>query len=339
MPKLAILTLDGCHAGTVYGLRDLVAAANRVSEIAGRGAEARIDVRLLGLSRSAAVAADGGAIEVDGTLARARRVDAVAVPGCMTDPERLEECIGTHHRAAAALDRAHAAGAIVAGHCSSIFLLGQAGLLDGRRATVTWWAQPLFRKTHPHARLDEEEALTEDGRVLCSAGPFSHHRLGLRLIERLVDAEIARLTAQFCMLDLAFPGQSAFRSAEIQQHEYPLAYAIELVVRRRLPEVPSVRELARELGLSHRTLQRKLDQLGLASPRTLIERVRIDRARELLGATETPLAEIASQVGYADASRFGRAFARVVGTTPADHRRRLRRTQSAMSAPARPRGR
>jgi len=328
MPMVSILALDGCHAGTVFGLRDVFGVANPVGEILSGDRHSAIQLQLLGLTGRSVRAADQTTIRVDAAVGSAELGQTLIVPGCMTDPERLETLVPTQDRVASLLRRYHAAGGTVVAHCSSIFIVGRAGLLAGRRATATWWAQDLFRRLFPEASLLENAAITDDRRVICAAGPFSQHQLGMHIVEKVQGEAVASLLARFALIDRNPMGQDAFRAAHFQPQNYPLSYNIELIVRRRLPTAPSVRAVAAELGLSIRTLQRKLTASGHAHAKAVIDRVRMDVAKEMLSGSEASLDEVASATGYGDASAFWRAFARFSPFTPSVYRKRAKRAMA-----------
>ena len=326
---VSILVLEGCHAGTVLGLRDVFGVANRVAEILSGGAGSAIRTQLVGLTGRPVRAADQTVIPVDGAVRSGELGQTLIVPGCMTDPERLEALVSTHDRVASLLRRYHAQGGTVVGHCSSIFILGRAGLLAGRRATATWWAQDLFRRLFPEAVLLGNAGITDDGGVICAAGPFSHLQLGVHIVERTQGETVASMLARFALIDPSPLGQDTFRAAHLQPQNYPLTYNIEIAVRRGLPKAPSVRTVASELGLSVRTLQRKLKVGGHAHAKAVIDRVRMDVAKEMLGSSQASLDEVASATGYGDASSFRRAFARFSPFTPSVYRKRAVRPIAA----------
>ena len=331
MADVEVLALAGCQAGTVWGFKDVFSTARRVAEIALGEDAPSMRVKVVGITGGAVKAADQSLIPVDSAIGRARAGRILIVPGCMTDPDRLEELLPSQQRAATIVRHHHARGGIVAGHCSSVFILGSAGVLAGRRATASWWAQPLFRRLFPEAILQQEDCITEDRGVICAAGPFSHYQLGLRIVEKIAGHATASLLAKFALIDRDPPHQAAFRASYLQRVHYPLAYRIELIVRRRLPEVPSVAEVAKELGVSVRTLQRNLKEGGVGGAKELVDRVRIDLAKELLEVSEMSLGDVMAAAGYRDASAFRRAFGHHTRASPSTYRRR---TTSARRAPS-----
>ncbi|MEM8661011.1 MAG: helix-turn-helix domain-containing protein [Pseudomonadota bacterium] len=319
---ISILVLDGCQAGTVYGLLDAFAVARRVEETLFGHSKGALQVNTVGLNGSEARTNNGLKIALDGQIGSAALGDTLIVPGCMTDPEQLPDQIDSHDTAAGFLRREFAAGKSIVGLCSSVFLLGKAGLLDGREATTSWWAQALLVQRFPRAKLRENALLTVDDRVTCAAGPFAHYSLALHLIEQIRGPDVANLFAKFAMIDTTPAAQIQFRSSDLQRLNYPLPYSVEQLVRKALPTVPKVDEIAAELGLSVRTLQRKLSASGLTGAKDIINRVRMDRAKELLVSSKAPLTHIVADTGYIDVSAFRRAFIKHTGESPLAYRKK-----------------
>ncbi|MEM7437677.1 MAG: helix-turn-helix domain-containing protein [Myxococcota bacterium] len=323
MTDIGILALEGAHAGTVLGLRDVFAIAEQLQALTGESSDP-LQTRILGPRRRHPRAATGTPIPIDAVLGSDADPDVLVVPGCMTVPDRMGERLREARQPAELVREYHGRGRIVAGHCSSVFVLGLAGLLEGRRAAVTWWAQSLFMQMFPNAKLEPDANVTVDGSVVCAAGPFSHYILALQVIEMVRGPGLARMCAKFALLDRASPGQNIFRSSALGRDAYPLTYQIETIVRSRLPEVPTVEAVASALGMTPRTLQRRL--LGTQSPKAkeTIDRVRVDVAKELLETTEASLTAVAEATGYADSANFRRTFRKYTKLSPSAYRRRSR---------------
>lgn len=92
------------------------------------------------------------------------------------------------------------------------------------------------------------------------------------------------------------------------------------LVRDRLADSLRVADLAAAAECSDAQLERRMKRVFGLTPGQYILRVRVDRARQLLSSTQTPLAEIAAQVGFYDQASFTRRFARLTGQTPAQYR-------------------
>ena len=142
-----------------------------------------------------------------------------------------------------------------------MFLLAGAGLLDNRRATITWWLQSELRQRHPAIDLAADAVITTADRIVCAAGPMSWVDLLLRLIEMVDGKEIAKLCADYVVIDTAQRTQSIFMPVGYLLSQDPLLTQADLLVRRTGKRPMTVKRLADALGLSERTLNRKFQEL------------------------------------------------------------------------------
>jgi transcriptional regulator GlxA family with amidase domain len=210
--------------------------------------------------------------------------------------------------------------------CSGAFFLGAAGLLDGRCAATHWSACARLAAMFPRARVDPNAIFVSDGNIWTSAGVTTGIDMALALVEQDLGADVANAVAARLVLYVRRPGfQSQFSDALVAQTTGadPLGPAIAWA-RANLAEV-SIDALAGRAGLSPRTLHRRcLAQLGL-TPAKLIERLRVEHARTLLGgagmtAADLPIKSVAADTGFGSAARMNRAFSRALGVGPRAYR-------------------
>ncbi|MGD5630960.1 DJ-1/PfpI family protein, partial [Xanthomonas citri pv. citri] len=135
-------------------------------------------------------------------------------------------------RAGAWLRQQHANGRLIGAFCSGVFLLAGAGLLDHRRATITWWLQGELRQRHPTIDLAADAVITVADRIVCAAGPMSWVDLLLKLIELVEGKEIAKLCADYVVIDTAQRTQSIFMPVGYLLSQDPLLTRADLLVRR-----------------------------------------------------------------------------------------------------------
>lgn len=318
--KLAVLLLEGCMESAVTGVEDLLGLANFVMRRLGR--ETRFHLKKLSLDGKAVRTSRGTRFSVDGGLEGASNFDAVVVPGHLSQamPTRFKD--KELAAASAWLKRQHVRGALIGAFCSGVFLLAQAGLLGRRRATTTWWLQDSFRHDFPEIDLAPDAVLTTDARIICSAGPMSWVDLLLRLIEMVEGVEVARICADYAVIDTADRTQAAYIPLAYLQSRDPLLVKADILVRRARKRPMTVSRLAVELRLSERTLLRRFVELTGAPPQDFILRRRVERARTLLTTTAQSIKTIAHAVGYEDESSFRKAFRKLTALTPQEYRTR-----------------
>jgi transcriptional regulator GlxA family with amidase domain len=215
--------------------------------------------------------------------------------------------------------------------CTGAFVLGAAGLLDGKRATTHWSFLNELRARFPRVEVVDEGIFVRDGRIWTSAGVTAGIDLTLALVERDHGHEVAMTVAKRLVLFFRRSGNQAQFSGPLQRQERepPRLRNISAFVLEHLAEPLSVQRLARALAMSSRSLTRLCSEHFGESPAALVRRLRIEEARRLLEETALPLEEITARTGIGDESTLWRVFTRRLGVTPAAYRERFR-----ISAPA-----
>jgi transcriptional regulator GlxA family with amidase domain len=193
-------------------------------------------------------------------------------------------------------DRALAGNTAAA--CIGTFVLAESGLLDGQKATTTWWLAPLFRQRYPAVELEDSRMLVRSSAFLTAGAALSHMDMALWLV-RQASPELASLVARYLIVDQR-PAQSAYALSDHLAHADPLVQAFERWARGHLAQGFSLDAAAQDLGASKRTLARRTQQVLGKSPLSFFQDLRVERAAHLLKTSSLSLEQIAAQVGYAD---------------------------------------
>jgi transcriptional regulator GlxA family with amidase domain len=213
----------------------------------------------------------------------------------------------------------------IASICTGAFVLAEAGLLDGRRATTHWNRARELQARFPKVKVEADRIFIIDGPVWTSAGMTAGIDLALAMIEKDLGAVVARGVArQLVVYHRRAGGQSQFsallelepKSDRIQQ---ALAYA-----KRNLEKPLTVRQLAEAAHLSPRQFSRAFHAETGQSPAKAIENLRVEAARLMMEQSRHPIDVIARQTGFADRDRMRRAFLRTFGQPPQVIRRNAR---------------
>lgn len=273
------------------------------------------------------VCANGLVVRADRTLANAGRADAIVVPAL--DPD-IHERLAQNRAVVSWLRREFARGADVASACTGAFLLGEAGLLDGRMATTHWAFQAMFAKRYPDTLLAPQAVLCDQGRVVTAGGATSFINLALLLVERLLGRDVAWAASKMFLIDPNKSPQGAYAAFSTQKdHGDSAILRAQDIIERDIGRAPTVDHVAHAVALSPRTFSRRfLDATGNTA-RDYIQRVRVEAAKRALEAGDS-VGTTADRVGYGDAAAFRKLFSRVAGITPAEYRARY----GPRSAPA-----
>ena len=228
------------------------------------------------------------------------RPDVVLVPALGAKaPDTLAVALERHDvaDACAVLKAWAAAGTQVAAACTATFVLGTAGLLDGRAATTTWWLAPFFRQLFPLVRLDDARMIVESRGVVTAGTALGHLDLALWLV-RQGSPSLARTVARHLVYDV-HPSQSAYVMPDRLAHTDALVERFEHWARRHLADF-SLSAAARGVGASERTLERRLQAVLGRSPLAFVRDLRVERAVHRLQTTDDTIEEIAEAVGDGD---------------------------------------
>jgi transcriptional regulator GlxA family with amidase domain len=218
----------------------------------------------------------------------------------------------------------------VASTCVGAFVLAEAGLLDGRRATTHWNRARELQARFPKVKVEEDRIFIIDGSVWTSAGMTAGIDLALAMIEKDLGADLARAVARkLVVYHRRAGGQSQFsallalepKSDRIQS---ALAYA-----KRNLDTPLTVGQLAEAAHLSPRQFSRAFRAETGQSPAKAIENLRVEGARLLMEQSRHPIDVIARQTGFAGRDRMRRAFLRSFGQPPQAIRRNARAKTTA----------
>ncbi|WP_246797894.1 GlxA family transcriptional regulator [Burkholderia perseverans] len=213
----------------------------------------------------------------------------------------------------------------VAGICTGGFMLAEAGLLDGRRATTHWAFARALRQAHPAIQVEDDRIYIVDGPVWTSAGMTAGLDLALAMVEQDLGADVARSVAHKLVMHQRRSGGQSQHSEMLElapksdRIQNALNYA-----RQNLHRPLSVEELATAAHLSPRQFSRVFTMETGQSPARAIEGLRLEAARLMVERGTHPLEVIARETGFRDRRHLREAFVRGFGVPPQAVRREAR---------------
>lgn len=222
-------------------------------------------------------------------------------------------------RAITRLKRHVSGGGSVAASCSAVFLLQAAGLLQGRRATTSWWLASELRRLQPDCDVDADRMVVSDGLVTTAGAAFGQSDLMLHLIRMRFCPALAEAVGKVLLID-GRQAQSRYVVPSLLANGNELISRLMQFIEAALPHPPSVSRLAEEFAMSHRTLSRRVKAVTGQGPLALIQAVRLNRARSLIEGSRMSVDQVAQEVGYEDATALRRLMQQAVGTNPSAFR-------------------
>jgi transcriptional regulator GlxA family with amidase domain len=248
--------------------------------------------------------------------------ETVIIPGTRIEGPRRHGTLPDRVAEAFALIRP---GTRIMSICTGAFVLGAAGILDGRPATTHWAHADAFRRLYPDVLLDENVLFVDDGDVLTSAGLGAGVDLCLHVVRTDYGSEAANRAARYCVVP---PWRDGGQSQFIERHlpdpgtdgtAPTRAWAL-----RRLAAPLDLAELARHARMSVRTFSRRFRAETGMSPGTWLIQQRVRHARHLLETTNLPVDRVAAESGLGTAASLRQHLRATIGVSPMAYRKTFR---------------
>ena len=317
--RIGILAYPGIETLDVVGPFEVFAAANRILQERQPTAAYQLEV----WATDVGVVAGASGLGVVATRSIAEQdvgLDTLLVAGSPVVEFAVQsDCVGWLRKVAPTIRR-------VGGICTGVFLLAEAGLLDGRRAVTHWAYCDELARRYPKIRVESDPIFLRDGPIYTTAGVTAGMDLALALVQADLGRDVALEIARLLVLFLKRPGgQSQFSTHLAAQldREGPIA-RLQRWILDHLDTDLSVEALSARAHMSPRSFARHFARLAGVSPGTFVERARLDAARRALEDGEERLEVVAARCGIASAEVLRRLFQRRLGTSPTAYRQRFR---------------
>lgn len=281
------------------------------------------DVVVAGLGGDEVPSTAGYAIRPAADESALATADTVVVPGTRVPGPRHHGRLDDRLASAFALIRP---GTRMMSICTGAFVLGAAGLLDGRHVTTHWNHAAQLARLYPAARVDPDVLFVDDGDVLTSAGLAAGTDLCLHVLRRDHGTHVANQVARYCVVP---PWREGGQAQFIERPLPAVAATATTAAARewalqRLEEELDVPALAARAGMSVRTFTRRFRaETGRAPGAWLIEQ-RVRQAQRLLEATDLPVDAVAARSGLGSAASLRHHLRAVAGVSPSTYRHTFR---------------
>lgn len=318
---IALLAYPGCMGTELFALADVLRIANHLAAALEPGRYTPFRTRVVSVA--------GGPVTLSGDITVGTRAlrgttTLLVVPGLEVSKfgewdDKLQRLAGE----VALIRRLANKGHAVASVCVGSFLLAEAGLLDGRRATTAWPFVHEFTQRYPLVALDTDAVLQIDGALTTTGAVSSAFDLAVHLVAQHMSARIARATSRFTLVSATRATQRPYVDADlIPARQQPFAARVNRLLLADLSKPYELEALATTLNVSSRTLLRRYAAETGLSPLRWLKHARVEKAKQLLERSGLSLGQIVERVGYQDVASFSRLFVQQVNETPAQYRRR-----------------
>jgi transcriptional regulator GlxA family with amidase domain len=324
------MALEGCMLSSIASASDCLRVAQTLAAIRAPNSGLKMETVLFGARGQERIMTSTG-IEIGGLVAPPEDIDLLLLPGIMHNSAHdLGERVQAMGPELELIRRYHLRGIEVAGTCSGSYLLAESGLLDGHRATCSWWLAASFRERYPRVQLEADAMVVEDGGMTTAGGACSVQSLLMKLIARTGGEELALQTSRMLLIDIERQSQAPYVSDAL------MAKATQLDVEkgRALPQPRTAsRDQRDRAGRALRHL-RSAACCATSAATWACRRSRTSSTcawnapRRCWRTTHLSFDEIVERCGYNDSASFRKA----VQARHRDHAGRLSRTLSPAPA-------
>ncbi|MDW9743820.1 helix-turn-helix domain-containing protein [Sinorhizobium meliloti] len=314
--EIGILRYDGAQAAAVLGMTDLLTAA---AGIARQRHGVSHPLRVSHWTRATGKRTPERVFSSD-PVSLGDRPTVIVIPPGLGDP--LPEREARYY--ADWLRSEHSKGAGLCSICKGAFLLGETGLLAGRTVTTHWSYEEHLVSRFPDINVNADRLIIDDGDILTAGGVMAWIDLSLILIERFLGPTIMVETARAFLVDPPGREQSYYSAFSPRlNHGDDAILKAQHWLQATGGKDMGLAVLAEHAGLEPRTFMRRFQKATGHTAGEYVQRLRINKARDLLQFTRDPVDAIAWKVHYSDPSSFRKIFTRIIGLTPAEYRQRF----------------
>ncbi|MET1080731.1 MAG: helix-turn-helix domain-containing protein [Pseudomonas sp.] len=316
--RIGLLLYPGCMPAGLLAFADLLQAANR------RAGRTLFDLHYVALQVGAVECAHGVSLLAGESLAHAR-LDAVLLPGFWAESlQQVKDCLLAETplvRALAALPRR----CQLWSYCTGVVLLAASGRLDREPATVTWWLADSLAQRFPKVLWQPEHNCRVTPRHATATGVNGYLPIAQALIERHLSQTLVRDLNRLMVLPRPARSHGAFQALHRIEQADPLLARLQGLVEQLPADGITVQVLAERLGVSARTLARKVAAETASSLAAYIRRIKLNQASERLLGTRAPVSQISAELGFSSDSNLRRMFKQLTQLTPAQYRQQFGR--------------
>ncbi len=315
--NIAIVNCDNTLTSALFGIMDIFAIYNKdcVDENA-RKVETTI-VR----SGAEKIAFNPTATIKDRPIDSGDDFDIVIIPPMINLGHELSE----NDALIRWLQQMYQQGTLLVSVCVGVYILAQAGLLNGKKVTTHWMIEDKLQQEFPQIRVDTSKILIEDNNIVTAGGVSAYIDMCLYIIRRFASIEAAYHCANVLIVDAGRSSQLHYKNLSMifTNGDDDVQRAIDYLQEHYGNKI-KVEDIAKHLGLNERTFLRKFKKATGFLPTAYLQNLRIEKAKEMLILSDQKFEAITHRVGYNNVSTFRNLFRKSTGLNPKNYRDRFR---------------
>lgn len=304
--KIAIVNYPYALKSSVYGLQEMFAMANEIS--AEHGLSPNLEVDILDFTG------------LEDSPKKGKLYEAVILPPSMPSDFYLQPAAYLQSW----LKERHSEGSILCSACAGAFIIASTGILSEREATTHWALANDFNDLYPQTHLNLNSIVNNDNDIITAGGMMSWLDLGLELVAQLISPAVMRQLGKILVIDTGQREQRFYQQFSPRlNHGDEIILEVQQNLQRNYSNTIKITELASICCLSERTFLRRFSKATRLKPSKYLQRLRIQKACDLLESTEKSFELIANEVGYEDVSACRKVFIRITGLSPRAFKQRF----------------
>ncbi len=321
MPTIGFILYPRALLTSITLPAEMLTAADQIERVRHR-ARSQLTIKVATLDGKAVPQTGALSIRPNCKLDRLGEVDLLYLPALWRNPIPV---LHQHSRLISLLQDRAVSKTLLCAVGTSVCFVAEAGLLDGKPATTHWVFMEEFSRRYPTVQLKRHHLITRAGRIYCAGSVNSVADLTGHFIERFYGPRIARqVEAHFSPEIRRSYRQHGYFEGETNLHNDELMADAQQWLHEHVADSLHVGDLARQLGMSQRTLNRRFKLAIGMSPGRYVQYLRLEHARELLRDTNLSMTEIAMEVGYRDLGYFSTLFRAHMAQSPTAYRQAVR---------------
>ncbi|AYC33661.1 helix-turn-helix domain-containing protein [Pseudomonas cavernae] len=314
--RVGLLLFPRCMPAGLFAFADLLQAANR------RAGRTLFATQFVALQPGTFEYTQGVSLQAAESLDHAN-LDAILVPGFWAEsPQQVVDTVAANADLVCALATCSRKLQLWS-YCTGVCLLAASGRLNGKAATVTWWLAEAMLKRYEKVRWQSERNCVVTAQSATASGVNGYLPIAQELIERHVSPDVLRDLNKLMVLPRPVQPHSAFRSMSLIEQSSKLLRQLHALVEQLPAEQVTVQRLAEQLGMSERTLARKVSSETGVSIAAHARCIKLNQASERLMFTSVPVSTISAELGFSSDSNMRRMFKELTGLTPLEYRQKF----------------
>jgi len=321
---VTVVLLDGGYMSTAIAPIEIFHSAGTIwNWLQGEPEKPRFRVRIASIDGGEVTALCALGLKPNCSIRDIDKTDIIILPASGWN---VREHIANHTALLPWLKKWHTRGAYIAGVCSGVAFLAEAGLLDGREATTHWGVAEILRQSYPDIRWRTDQFVTEDGQMFCSGGVYAAVDISLYLVEKFCGHEVALQVAKALLLSMPRSRQSGYSVVPLSRvHSDDQVREAEAYFQKHFDSDLSIDVVANHVRMSPRNFIRRFKTATGRLPGAYVQMLRISAAKEMLEDGAASIQTVSSKIGYEDLNSFRILFKRHTGMTPAEYRNHFAR--------------